>query len=185
MVKRGPNTEIGKGKVRLNAVQHGILSSSPVIPGFEQAEDWQRHHDGILASLVPADELEAALGERISLLFWRLRRVAAFETEAIAKEIEETKYRWGTEERRRNMVTRNQEGFQPKEEWLLNQRKASLIPNEKTLERVTRYEAHLHRQLLQTMHELEALQDRRKGRATPLARLDVQVGEGPPVPPRG
>ncbi len=41
-----------------------------------------------------------------------------------------------------------------------------------------RYEAHLHRQLLQTMHELEALQARRQGHATPLARLDVAGGPG-------
>jgi len=41
------------------------------------------------------------------------------------------------------------------------------------LDKVTRYEAHLHRQLVQTMHELEAMQDRRRGHAAPLARLDV------------
>ena len=42
------------------------------------------------------------------------------------------------------------------------------------LEKVMRYEGHLHRQLLQTLHELEAMQARRAGRPAPLARLDVQ-----------
>ncbi len=42
------------------------------------------------------------------------------------------------------------------------------------LEKVMRYEGHLHRQLLQTLHELEAMQARRAGKPTPLARLDVQ-----------
>ncbi|HUS82481.1 MAG TPA: hypothetical protein VM013_04395, partial [Dehalococcoidia bacterium] len=49
-----------------------------------------------------------------------------------------------------------------------------LLPDEENLGKVIRYEAHLHRQLLQTMHELEALQARRQGRQTPLGRLDVQ-----------
>jgi hypothetical protein len=42
-----------------------------------------------------------------------------------------------------------------------------------TLEKVVRYEAHLSRQLYKAMHELEALQARRMGGSTPLARLDI------------
>ena len=49
-----------------------------------------------------------------------------------------------------------------------------LLPPDKTLEKVARYEAHLWRQLAQALHELEALQARRSGRPAPLARLDVQ-----------
>ncbi len=48
-----------------------------------------------------------------------------------------------------------------------------MLPDEKTLEKVARYEAHLSRQLYKAMHKLEALQTRRQGGTTPLARLDV------------
>jgi hypothetical protein len=48
-----------------------------------------------------------------------------------------------------------------------------LLPDEKTLEKVARYEAHLSRGLFKALHELEALQVRRTGGAAPLARLDV------------
>lgn len=48
-----------------------------------------------------------------------------------------------------------------------------LLPPDKTLEKVARYEAHLSRQLYKALHELEALQARRKGGSAPLARLDV------------
>src|SRR5215207_9441266 len=48
-----------------------------------------------------------------------------------------------------------------------------LLPDEKTLEKVSRYEAHLSRLFHKTLHELEALQVRRAGGAAPLARLDV------------
>jgi hypothetical protein len=39
---------------------------------------------------------------------------------------------------------------------------------------VGRYEAHLSRELYRALHELEALQTRRTGGATPLGRVDVQ-----------
>jgi hypothetical protein len=65
-----------------------------------------------------------------------------------------------------------------KEEWIRKREADLLIPSGPTLERVMRYEAHLHRQLVQSMHELEALQARRRGEATPLARLDVAGGPG-------
>ena len=48
-----------------------------------------------------------------------------------------------------------------------------LLPDEKTLEKVSRYEAHLSRLFHKTLHELEALQTRRSGGVAPLARLDV------------
>jgi hypothetical protein len=54
-----------------------------------------------------------------------------------------------------------------------------LLPDEKTLEKVSRYEAHLSRLFHKTLHELEALQTRRSGGAAPLARLDVDgLAEG-------
>jgi hypothetical protein len=50
-----------------------------------------------------------------------------------------------------------------------------ILPDEKTLEKITRYEAHLSRQLYHALHELENLQKHRAtGEGTPLARLDVQ-----------
>ncbi len=49
-----------------------------------------------------------------------------------------------------------------------------LLPRVEVLEKVSRYEAHLFRQLYKVMHELEALQTKRAGGTAPLARLDVQ-----------
>lgn len=59
------------------------------------------------------------------------------------------------------------------EEQLQNMRRERLLPDNKTLEKVSRYEAHLSRLLFKALHELEALQTRRMGGNTPLARLDV------------
>lgn len=50
-----------------------------------------------------------------------------------------------------------------------------ILLDEKTLEKISRYEAHLSRQLFHALHELENLQKHRiTGEGTPLARLDVQ-----------
>ena len=53
-----------------------------------------------------------------------------------------------------------------------------LLPDETTLQKIARYEAHLSRGLYQALHELEALQIKRSGGVGPLARLDVQRLEG-------
>ena len=54
-------------------------------------------------------------------------------------------------------------------------RRERLLPDEKTLEKISRYEAHLSRQLFHALHELENLQKHRTtGEGVPLARVDVQ-----------
>jgi hypothetical protein len=50
-----------------------------------------------------------------------------------------------------------------------------ILPDEKTLEKIGRYEAHLSRQLYHALHELENLQKHRTtGEGVPLLRMDVQ-----------
>jgi hypothetical protein len=80
----GPRTGIDKALVARNARKHGAFSTLPVIPGVERIEDWQAHHDGILASLAPAGPLETRLAEHIALLLWRLDRVTRYEVGVIA-----------------------------------------------------------------------------------------------------
>ncbi len=58
---------------------------------------------------------------------------------------------------------------------LLAERRDRILPDRADLEKIARYEAHLSRQMYQALHELEALQARRAGKGTPLARLDVQT----------
>lgn len=57
-----------------------------------------------------------------------------------------------------------------------NMRRQRLLPDEPTLEKVSRYEAHLSRLFFKSLHELEALQKHRTGGEAPLARLDIEGG---------
>jgi hypothetical protein len=59
------------------------------------------------------------------------------------------------------------------EQELARMSRERLLPDDRTLEKVARYEAHLSRLFHKALHELEALQTRRSGGAAPLARLDV------------
>ncbi len=56
---------------------------------------------------------------------------------------------------------------------LKNMVRERLLPDDETLGKVARYEAHLSRLFHKALHELEAIQIRRTGGAAPLARLDV------------
>jgi hypothetical protein len=61
-------------------------------------------------------------------------------------------------------------------------RQRRMLPDDTTLNKVTRYEAHLSRQMLQALHTLERLQAARAGQPVPPpAALDVTVDAAPPL----
>lgn len=282
MARRGPKTEAGKALVSLNAVRHGALSMTPVIPGLENEEDWEVHRAGVLESLDAAGHLEQAMTELIALRLWQLQRLARYQREmaAVAQEqveddlakqrrfsssepesIEEARDEvrsarrsvrllegldqlpddaclsgedaaaifqairdvFSDEDRDSIPTPASDDGAEEEDEdwtagrvrqgiadvaarvgwdidrlleaaaewprWQLKDkreelrrlvrkvdqmRRERLLPDEKIMERIVRYEAHVSRQLYQAMHELEALQARRQGGQAPLARVDVQ-----------
>ena len=77
-----------------------------------------------------------------------------------------------TDSARRSIVGKEQASEQVQRD-LGRMSRERLLPDEKTLEKVARYEAHLSRGLYKALHELEALQVRRSGGTAPLAWLDV------------
>ncbi len=79
----------------LNALKHGIFAKEPVVAGVESQEEWEAHREGVAVSLAPEGHMEMCLVERVALTLWRLRRVAAFETESMAVELAATEAQWG------------------------------------------------------------------------------------------
>jgi hypothetical protein len=88
LASTGPRTAEGRAIVSGNAIRHGLLSWKPVIPGLENAEDWETHLDRTLDSLAPVGYAETLLAERAALLLWRLGRVARYERETTAIALE-------------------------------------------------------------------------------------------------
>lgn len=177
--RRVPSEAARRSRKRLNALLHGITSNSPVIPGMENEADWQRHCDGIVASIEPVGGLEEFFAQRLASLLWRLSRVVRYEVAAIMIAIEGTAFDVAANE---NYLARTSmaedDAIVSEPEIVEEQRELRILPSEHHLERITKLERHFHRQVLQTLHEIEALQARRKGHPANLARVDFT---GPPA----
>jgi hypothetical protein len=164
--------------VRHNAVRHGLRTYAIVIPGVEDQDDWQQFAIEVVESLNPASAIENALAERAAELLWRLRRASRAERDIAVAQGQRDNFEAA---RRREELERNVREYGDrgpyKRELATPDPPAPprVLPNLDELTIISKYEARLSRQLLNTLHELEALQERRAGRAAPLARLDVNL----------
>ncbi len=73
----GPRTLAGKLHSSRNAIKHGLLASSPVLPG-EDPRIWELYRREIIKSLSPTNYLEREIAETVARLFWKRRRLYAF-----------------------------------------------------------------------------------------------------------
>ena len=170
----GPKTPAGKAVVGRNAVKHGLRSGAPVIPELESFEEWEVFRDGIVASYAPEGGLETELAQQSASLRWRIRRASRYETDMTDQYLQDipddmaaaAAYAKGA------LKIPTKESITPDIVGALI--KSRQLPSADVLERVMRYEAHLHRLWVQVHHELEAIQARRKGeRVSSLTRIDV------------
>ncbi len=69
----GPRTQVGKEKVRLNAIKHGLTASIPLLPG-EDAEAFKARGQSWRDELQPRSELAEYLLERAVVASWQLDR---------------------------------------------------------------------------------------------------------------
>jgi hypothetical protein len=158
----GPRTEKGKRRSRMNAEKHGILSG--VVPKAEH-HAYGEHLQGLRDCYMPVGYVEEFLVERIGVALWRLRRLARYESLQFTLGVEFTK-----------KSLKNEQREDP--EFLSLAVAQSGTVDEAEAKKFSRYESHLERSLYRSMHELEAMQDKRKGRTAPLVRAQVHgVGE--------
>jgi hypothetical protein len=137
-------------KVAEGEVDPEELLKSVSVPGLPDSDHWEGY-EGWTAGLVRAviEKVAQATDEEPEALLEAAIRSAQWKAERSKLETEKV------------------------ERDLRNMARERLLPDEKILEKVARYEAHLSRGLYKALHELEALQVRRTGGAAPLARLDV------------
>jgi hypothetical protein len=138
------------GKVAEGEVDPEELLGSVSVPGLPDSDSWESY-EGWTACLVRAviEKIAQATDEEPEELMEAAVRDARWKAERTRLEAEKV------------------------ERQLQNMSRERLLPDEKTLEKVARYEAHLSRLMFKALHELEALQVRRSGGSAPLARLDV------------
>src|SRR6516164_11504592 len=75
----GPKTEAGKQAARCNAVRHG-LTAETVIGALEDADDYKGFETAITADYDAQSAVERELVLRLASLLWRLRRATTMET---------------------------------------------------------------------------------------------------------
>ena len=93
LLSTGPTSKEGKKAISLNAVKHGIFAKDLIIDsgmGKEKQEDYHELLNNLIDSLNPKNQMEILLVEKISIDFWRLRRVIRFESGCIKKFIQNT-----------------------------------------------------------------------------------------------
>jgi hypothetical protein len=168
----GPKTEKGQAIARINALKHGMTSNSPVIPEMEDEDAWQRHLRGFLESFAPDGFVEEFLVKRLATLGWRFHRCTRSEVAATMRHIQSTAMDLGIAA---NYLSGTDDIVEPSLEKVTERQLGRLLPADGDLDRIMRYETTIHRQFLQTLHELEALQARRRGERTPLGRFDFSA----------
>lgn len=83
----GPITREGKLQSRCNAVRHG-LTAETVIGALEDAEDYQTFETAITADYDAPSAVERELVLRLASVLWRLRRATTMETGLFAIEMD-------------------------------------------------------------------------------------------------
>jgi hypothetical protein len=142
-------------KVAEGEVDPEELLESLSVPGLPDSDSWEGYKDwtaGLVRAVI--EKVAQATDEVPEELLEAATRDSRFKMERTKLEAEKV------------------------ERDLRNMARERLLPDEKTLDKVARYEAHLSRGLYKALHELEALQVRRAGGAAPVARFDVQVSGG-------
>jgi hypothetical protein len=119
------------------------------------------------------------LTERIAICLWKMRRIDHFQNIATVSNMSRAYADLQVAEAY-SQGTLGKGGKYPEipEDKVLLAEALRVLPTPADLDKIMRYEAHLHRLCTQALHELEALQIRRKGGTSPLTRFDIT---GPPV----
>jgi hypothetical protein len=90
----GPRTDEGKRRASMNALKHGVCSSSPLLPN-ECPSTFATFQEEVREDLRPRTAVEMVLVEQITGTLWRLRRVGDVERAVMRIERERLEKRHG------------------------------------------------------------------------------------------
>jgi hypothetical protein len=151
----GPRTAGGIHASSLNALKHGLRSQLTVIPG-ENPADFQTLFDAFAEEAAPQSPRDFAAVRKIAACEWRLRRIAAIETEMFTQALQQPTEE-ATIDNIESIVERLavQQAAPPQSP--LATLAARFLKGEiKHFNALTRYEASLNRQYNQAWRELDS-----------------------------
>lgn len=91
LASTGPVTSEGRAIVATNPIKHGVFSKHLNVASalFRENEgDYQELLENLQSSLVPQNQMESLLVEKIAIDFWRLGRVIRFEAGSIEQHLQ-------------------------------------------------------------------------------------------------
>jgi hypothetical protein len=163
----GPRTAAGKKRVSKNAVRHGFFSKFLLIQhrnGQESQGEYDDFYAGVRKHYQPVGWLEEFWLEKIAVSIWLLRRLIRCQSGQIDRALAQHSYEL--------QQAKAEELAEPASASSINLEMEAitdhlLLPEKEELDKLMRYEAAITRQLNHAIAELERLQARRKGEATP------------------
>jgi hypothetical protein len=164
----GPKTAIGKKRVSRNAVRHGFFSKFLLIQhpdGKESQSEYNDFYDGVRKHYQPVGWLEEAWIEKIAVWSWRLRRLIRCEAGQIDRALAGHSYELQQSKADDLADPDSASSRDPETDALTDH---LFLPEKEELDKLLHYEAMINRQLNHAMGELERVQTRRKGEATPI-----------------
>ncbi|MBM4103032.1 MAG: hypothetical protein FJ263_03135 [Planctomycetes bacterium] len=137
----GPRTPEGKAKSSQNAITHGLCSARPVL-AVENKDEFDRFANDFIANLDPLNPVEEFLSRRIACLAWRLQRAARYETLVLD-----------------NLCKTSDSDPGQSADEALGQILTDDFRNQRTLEKIQRYETQLERSMLRCTKQLRVLRN--------------------------
>jgi hypothetical protein len=91
LLSTGPTSEEGKAIVSANSTKHGIFTKDLIVSstiGRENADEYNEVLNNLKECFMPQNQMESLLVEKITIDFWRLRRVIRYEAASISSYLE-------------------------------------------------------------------------------------------------
>ncbi|MFC1988470.1 hypothetical protein ACFLVJ_01380 [Chloroflexota bacterium] len=150
----GVKTAAGKGRVRLNALKHG-LTAREIVLQHENTEAFEELRDGLQDELKPQGVLEGSLVGLIVADLWRLRRSIDMETRYLSLRV-------GVQEEVASEKMKRKGTVPPQTATEYYTRAIAQEMNDRTgLANLDRYRSSIQRHLSGLLRELKWLQDAR------------------------
>jgi hypothetical protein len=183
----GPRTAEGKAISARNAITHGVFCKDLLLADEDSAA-LKTLREGVVHRFNPRDSVEAELVEQYLSCTWRLKRLRRAEISAYECEAQLIKQRlaeWDEQHPEKKLP--GMENFEPRSGQVM----CSIFESEdRTLEKLGRYEQQLFGTMLRCSKELRVLQreeveDEANMQNGPTAPAAVKLQNEPTVPPLG
>lgn len=171
----GPRSDKGKEIAKGNSLRHGLWSRELVIPHVEVEGEWRALLDGVIAEYEPVGTTELEIVVEIAFQMWTRRRIRRAANAEIQRSIQEMPAMYEPSARVRGEAIKGDTPEDAAE--FRREAERRLVPDERVLNRVIRYQAHTTRQIEKLEAELRRRQEARRQEEPGTQWVEVRKAE--------